>query len=125
MSKYSSYKEHQLITESWRRFLKEDRPAMLSDVDGEYLLSQMSPEARTDILNAVNLTTVDVQRGRLDKLDAKYVMDSLGRHGDAELEENEEELIPVIQVLLANENELGRMLEKFDMGEVDPDAHEL
>ena len=26
MSKYSSYKEHQLLTENWREFLKEERP---------------------------------------------------------------------------------------------------
>jgi len=51
MSKYSSYKEHQLITENWRKFINEgDTPE-----EGEALAEEMSikPELRKSIAAAI------------------------------------------------------------------------
>ena len=44
MSKYSSYKEHQLITENWRRFLAEEGAPDDPRATAEKVLSTMSPE---------------------------------------------------------------------------------
>jgi len=132
-----------LIMENWKRFLKEGaagaRPARLSDVDGEYFLSQMSPEARADILNAVNQVTVHAVQGHSDVRISntpgknteglKTVIDQLDPAVTAELKKISDEhslnAHSVILVLLANENELATMLRKFDTGRPAPFAHEL
>jgi len=44
MSKYSSFKEHQLITENWRRFLTEEGAPVDPRAAAEKVLSTMSPE---------------------------------------------------------------------------------
>jgi len=44
MSKFSSFKEHQLITENWRRFLAEEGPPADPQSAAEEALSTMSPE---------------------------------------------------------------------------------
>ena len=119
MSKYSSFKSHQLITENWHKFLTED--AGLDSA--EYLLSQMSVEARADILRTVEEAILGHAPANEEGL--AYVADRLGRYGDAELEENEEELAPMIQSLLGNPKAVAELKRKLDLGEVDPNAHEL
>jgi hypothetical protein len=116
MSKYSSFKSHQLITENWRKFVTED--AGLDSA--EYLLSQMDAEARADILRAVEEAILGHAPANEEGL--AYVADRLGRYGDAELEENEEELAPMIQSLLGNPKAVAELKRKLDLGEVDPDA---
>jgi len=126
--------------ESWKRFLKEGaRPARLSDVDGDYFLSQMSPEARADIFTAVEQVLYDAFQGRSDVRISnipgqnteglKAVIDQLDPATTAELKKISDEhslnAHSVILVLFANEQELSRAKREFDLGGVDPDGHEL
>jgi len=68
MSKYSSYKEHQLITENWRQFLAEEQPdphpalaellkqvpdlVVTEDPDGNQVISP-TPDQSSDVLKAI------------------------------------------------------------------------
>ena len=111
----------------------------LSDVDGDYFLSQMSPKARGALLKSVSLATVYGQgpQQRLqisndpDKNEEglEFVINRLDPAAEKELKEiSEKESLDarsIILVLLSNENELSRAMREFDLGEVDPDAHEL
>ena len=70
MSKYSSYKEHQLITENWRQFLAEEQPephhpalvklivatsplVVTTDPDGNQVIHLTSDQA-SDVLKAIH-----------------------------------------------------------------------
>ena len=133
-----------LIMESWKRFLKEGagRLPRLSDVDGDYFLSQMSPKARGALLKSVSLATAYGQgpQQRLqisndpDKNEEglEFAINRLEKTHPAAIKElkeiSEKESLDarsIILVLLSNENELSRAMREFDLGEVDPDAHEL
>ena len=108
-----------LIMENWKRFLKEDK-----ELDNaEYLLSQMSIEARADIVRAVREAILG--RAPPSEEGVAFVLDRLGSHGDAELEENEEDLAPMISLFLADPGAFAELRQKLDLGEVDPDAHAL
>jgi hypothetical protein len=89
----------------------------------EYLLGQMSVEARADILRTVEEAILGHAPANEEGL--AYVADRLGRDGDAELEENEEELLPMILALLGNPKAVAKLKRKLDLGEVDPDAYAL
>jgi hypothetical protein len=53
MSKYSSFKEHQLITESWRRYVNEGQEEQLAD-EAEKVLEKLSEDEIQDaISNAI------------------------------------------------------------------------
>jgi len=68
MSKYSSYKEHQLITENWRKFLAEEQPdphsaleelrkqvpglVVTEDPNGNQVISP-TPDQSSDVLKAI------------------------------------------------------------------------
>ena len=107
-----------LIMENWKRFLKEDK-----ELDNaEYLLSQMSIEARADIVRAVREAILG--HAPPSEEGVAFVRDRLGRHGDAELEENEEELVPMISLFLADPGAFTELRQKFDLGGVDPDDYE-
>jgi len=68
MSKYSSYKEHQLIMENWRQFLAEEQPephpalaklqeklpglVVTEDPNGNQVISP-TPDQSSDVLKAI------------------------------------------------------------------------
>ena len=127
-----------LIIENWKRFLNEQRPPRLSDIDGDYFLSQMSPKARGALLKAVNLATISGQgpQSRIqlsndpnkNEEGFRFVMDKLDDAVEEELKGiSEKENLnakSIILVLLSNEEELSRAMREFDLGEVDPDEYE-
>ena len=62
MSKFSSFKSHQLITESWRKFLKEDEGVVTYNISRDALDNREPLESAVQITlpsgEPVSLTTV-------------------------------------------------------------------
>tara|TARA_Y100000310_G_scaffold107749_1_gene106177 strand:+ start:97 stop:411 length:315 start_codon:yes stop_codon:yes gene_type:complete len=104
MSKFSSFKKFQLITESFRKFLKEDE-----DIDyAEAQLTKMEPARRIAFIEATRKAIRDhlhpSEEGVID-----YVLDRAGQPGA-------EHLAPLVSLFLDDPGVLFDLREKLDLG---------
>ena len=104
MSKYSSFKKFQLITESFRKYLKEDE-----DIDyAEAQLTKMDPDARIAFIEAVQKAI------RLDLHPSVegVVEDVL----DQAKQPGADHLVPLVSLFLDDPGVLFDLREKLDLG---------